>query len=219
MAQHVLHIISIWIIILPLVAGLINYQGLNEDSKWVFYLTIIAVPPQLLTYFFFTNETRWLNISYNLYTPFEFVLMFFLFKKKFENRINRKIQTGSAILYLILSLFFVVKYGFVEHFIEYWVCANNIIYILWIMIFLKEQYNSDSFIIRKSNPFAWYIMALIIYAPCTLLVFCLYYYVRDPHKTELMHLWLIQIVCNILLYIFFAIGLFISKKEKMQEIT
>jgi len=52
-----------------------------------------------------------------------------------------------------------------------------------------------------------------------LVVFCLYYYVRDPHKTELMNLWLIQILCNILLYIFFAIGLFISKNDKIKNNT
>ena len=215
MIRHILHIISIWIVVLPLIAGLINYRGLNSDSKWIFFMTIAAVPPQILTYFFVFNETSWLNFSYNLYTPVEFALAYGLFREKYERSINRRLLNLSALLYLVASLYFVVANGMMNQFIERWVCVNNLIYILWIMIFLKEQYSSDSFAIHKYNPFAWYILAFIIYAPCTLVLFCLYYYIRGPHRAELWNLWLIQIICNILLYLFFAVGLFISKKERI----
>ena len=165
MIRHVLHIISIWIVVLPLVAGLINYRGLNEDSKWIFFLTVVAVPPQVMTYFFNFTEEKWLNITYNLYTPVEFYLLFFLFKPKYETRGSRLTHLSTAFLYAALSIFFVVRFDIGKQFISYWVCANNLFYIFWIMLFLKEQYHSDSFLIRKENPFAWYILALIIYAP------------------------------------------------------
>jgi hypothetical protein len=215
MIRHVLYIISIWIVVLPLVAGLINYKGLNRDSKWIFFMTVAAVPPQILTYFVVFNETKWLNICYNLYTPIEFLLLYGLFYKKYYVRLNRVLLRLSVFVYAGVSLYFVMRYGIKEHFLSRWVCLNNLIYIFWIMTFLKEQYSSESFVIQKRNPFAWYILAFIIYAPCTVLIFCLYYYIRDPQRAELWNLWVIQIICNILLYIFFAVGLFISRKNEI----
>jgi hypothetical protein len=215
--NNVLHLISIWIVILPLAAGLINYKGLNNDSKWIFYMTVAAVPPQILTYFVHLTETKWLNVSYNLYTPIEFALLYGLFRRKYEVAINRLLQRLTAVVYAGISLYFIFVYGITDHFLERWVCVNNLIYIFWIMTYLREQYSSDSFVIHKGNPFAWYILAFIIYSPCTILVFSLYYYIRDPHRAELMKLWLIQIICNILLYIFFAVGLFISRKGEMSR--
>ena len=183
------------------------------DSKWVFYTVLCAFPPQIMTYFFSFKETEWLNLSYNLYTPLEFLFLFRLFFNKFENPVNQIIHKVSGLVYLLVSFFFVLRFGMLARFLEYWVCVNNMLYIIWIMIFLKEQYNSDSYLIVLNSSFGWYILGLIVYAPCTLLVFCLYYYIRDPMQTNLLHLWLIQIICNIILYLLFTIGLFISKRE------
>jgi hypothetical protein len=210
-------LISIWIVVLPLVAGLINYKGLNHDSKWIFYMTVAAVPPQILTLIEHLNETPELNILYNLYTPIEFVLVYGLLLGKYEVPINRKVQKFSAIVYAGISIYFIAVFGIRKQFLDRWECANSLIYIIWIMTFLKEQYGSDSFIIHKRNPFAWYVLALIIYSPCTMLVFSLYYYIRDPHRAELYNLWLIQEICNILLYLFFAVGLFISRKDAIDR--
>jgi len=205
--HNVLHVISIWIVVLPLAAGLINYKGLNSDSKWIFYITVAAVPPQILTYFVHFNETKWLNICYNVYTPVEFALLYGLFRKKFELPVNQFLGRLFAVVYVGVSVYFIAAFGISAHFLEWWVCINNLIYIFWIMTFLKEQYQSESFVIHKRNPFSWYILAFIIYAPCTVLVFGLYYYIRDPRRVGLWNLWLIQIICNILLYLFFAIGI------------
>ena len=213
--REIIHLISIWIVVLPLVAGLINYKGLNGDSKWIFYMTVAAVPPQILTYIVHLNETALLNISYNLYTPIEFILMYGLFRAKYEVPLNRKLQAISAVVYAGISVYFIAAFGVRDRFLERWECVNSLIYIIWIMTFLKEQYNSESFVIHKRNPFAWYLLAFIVYSPCTVLVFSLYYYIRDPHRAELYNLWLIQIICNILLYLFFAVGLFISRKEEI----
>jgi len=212
--NNILHLISIWIVVLPFVVGLINYKGLNGDSKWIFYITIAAVPPQILTYIVHFKETKWLNILYNLYTPVEFALLYGLFRKKYETSLSRMLLKMSGALYAGISIYCVSAYGITSQFLQWWVCVNNLIYIFWIMTYLKEQYNSDSFVIRKGNPFAWYVLAFIIYSPCTVLVFSLYYYIRNPNRAALWNLWLIQIICNILLYLFFAVGLFISRKSE-----
>lgn len=222
MIPHIIYIISIWIVVLPVVAGVVNYKGLNTDSRWIFYMSCLAVPPQLLTYLSVFRETRLLNIFYNAYTPLEFILMYLLFRPKYETRLRRSIQWWSAVAYGVISVYFVLvlaRYRIDDRFLNLWVCANNLTYILWIMLFLQEQYNSDSFVIRRDNPFAWYVLAFIVYAPCTVLVFGLYYYIRDPARPDQWNMWVIQSVCNIILYIFFAAGLFISTKDEKRRIT
>ncbi|HUB59613.1 MAG TPA: hypothetical protein VL978_02860 [Puia sp.] len=215
---NILHEISIWVVVLPLMAGLINYKGLNGDSKWIFYMTVAAVPPQILTFIVHLKETALLNILYNLYTPVEFILMYGLFRGKYEMRLNKRLLWISAVIYGVISVWFIVVYGIRDHFLERWECLNSLIYIIWIMTFLKEQYTSDSFVIQKRNPFAWYVLAFIIYSPCTVLVFSLYYYIRrGPHHSALYNLWRIPIICNILLYLLFAVGLFISRKEEISR--
>lgn len=210
MIKLIFHTLSIWIIILPSIAGFVNYKGLNKDSKWIFFLVLIAVPPQLLT-FVVKQENVLLNISYNLYTPIEFIILYLLFKDKYSNNISKLVLTSTVIIYCLLSVYLLNAYGISNQFISSWVCVNNIIYIIWILFFLKEQYQIESFTIERGNPFSLYILALIFYAPLTLITFALYYYIRKDAVSVLQYLSLIQDICNIILYVFFSIGLFKSK--------
>src|ERR1700743_82893 len=145
MIEHILHIISIWIIILPLVAGIVNYQGLNKDSKWIFALVVIAAFPQILTYFVFHKETPLLNISYNIYTPIEFIVLYIIFYSKYEGNHNKRILQWSAGIYLLASIWFIVTKGLSAQFLNLWEDLNDLIYLVWILLFLQEQYHSDSF--------------------------------------------------------------------------
>jgi hypothetical protein len=211
--RHILHTISIWIIVLPLLAGIINFKGLNKDSKWIFWLVIVAFIPQILT-FLIKQESPLLNISYNLYTPLELGMLYMVFIDKYEQNTSRRIVQASLLIYIPVFLFMFIKYGITASFLSTLVCINNIIYMIWILLLLKEQYQAEDSIIQKNNPFAWYLLALIIYAPCTVLVFALYYYIRDPENPVERNLWIIHSSCNILLYILFTVGLSLHKKHR-----
>ena len=103
---------------MPLAAGLINYKRLDRDSKWIFYLTIAAVPPQILTSIVHLKETPALNIFYNLYTPVEFILMYRLFWTKYiEMPSNRVLFKSSALLYAAVSVYLIVINGISRHFL------------------------------------------------------------------------------------------------------
>jgi hypothetical protein len=212
MIKEIFRIISIWIIVLPFIAGFINYKGLNRNSRWIFFLVIAALLPQLLT-FIVKKHTIALNVSYNIYTLIEFVFLSFLFDNKYQQPAHQFIVRITQVMYTGIIIFLFIKNGIATRFLNELVCINNIIYIVWISLFLKEQYNLPDTSIQRGNAFAWYLLALLIYAPCTVIVFALYYYIRGANPI-LQNLWVIQSVCNIILYIFFSVGLFIPKQEE-----
>ncbi len=211
MIKTIFNQISIWIIILPLLAGFINYRGLNKDSRWIFLLVWVALVPQVLTAII-GKETSLLHVSYNVYTPIEFGILYILFREKLNEGIHKKIVYVSLGLYIVISLVIMIREGLSNSFLNSLACVNNVIYMVWILLILKEQYNVEDFIIRKSNPFAWYLLAILIYAPCSLIALALYYYIRNPLNPVLLNLWIIQSVCNILLYILFSVGLFLRRQ-------
>lgn len=210
--KEIIHLISIWIIVLPVLAGFINYKGLNKDSRWIFLLVVVAAVPQLLT-FIINEHTAALNISYNLYSLIEIVVFFFLFMNKFLQSGSKIIVYLSAAAYLFVALYFFIAKGFAATFLNTLVCVNNCIYMLWILILLKEQYQVKETLIVKSNPFMWYLLGILIYAPCSVIAFALYHYMREDENTLVANLWIIQSICNILLYILFTVGLFIPRQK------
>lgn len=212
MIKELFRTASIWVIVLPLVAGFINFKGLNKDSRWIFLLVIAALVPQLLTAFLLKSSPL-LNITYNTYTLLEFGGLYILFSHKYQQTTHLHILRITGIAYALYAAYTLLQNGWQNTFLNNLVCANNIIYIAWILFLLKEQYSLPNTTIRPQNPFAWYLLALLVYAPGSVIEFALYHYIREPANQELLNLWIIQSICNILLYVLFSIGLFIPRQK------
>jgi hypothetical protein len=210
MLQSILHQLSIWIVVIPFLIGIMNFNGLNLDSRWIFFLTMAALIPQLMTAFV-ENDGPLFDATYNLYTPLEFAVLFVIFSGKFISTTDRWIIWSTAALYLLVCASFFIRFGIINKFLGGLVCVNNIIYMFWILLLLKQEYSLDTQLIRKSNAFTWYFIAWIFYAPCTVALFALYHYIRDPGNVALKSLTIIQDIFNILLYLLLSVGLLIRK--------
>lgn len=215
MIKEIARIISIWIIVLPFIAGFINFRGLNRDSRWIFFLVIAGLIPQLLT-FFVNTESQILSFSYNLYTLAEVSMLSALFRPKFQTGFSRAIQSFSLLVYISVAFWLIFQSGMIDRFLNELVCANNILFMTWILIYFREQFTNPQGEIHKYSPFAWYLLGWIIYAPCSVVLFALYYYIREPENIRLLNLWIIQSGMNILLYICFAIGLFLRPQNSFE---
>jgi hypothetical protein len=201
--SEALSAISIWSIVVPLIAGLFFLKQLSFDSFLIWGIVVLGTIPQLLRAF--TDNRALLTISYNAYTAAEFVLMFFFFKKTIQ---RKKIVYALSLLYLLVSGFLLTRYGFFDRFLNEWVCANNFIYTAWVLLVLIEKYETgDSMRLDFQVPFFWYIAGLLFYCPCTTLVFSLWYYIRTHPDTSLQNLWVIHSVFNIALYFFITVGI------------
>lgn len=210
--RNIFNIISIWIVVLPAIVGFINYKGLNRDSRWIFLVVLAALGPQLLT-FVYPRGSDVLYASYNIYSPIEFIILYQLFKCKYVEKSGSIVLRISALLYLLIFTWMFVDEGITQAFLNSLVCVNNLAYVTWILFFLKEQYNAGSSEMGKENPFTWYLLALIIYAPCTIFSFALYHYIRDQSNPILMSYTLVHNICNILMYLLFSVGLLLPRQK------
>lgn len=215
MIKEIARIISIWIIVLPFFAGFINFRGLNRDSRWIFYFVIAGLVPQILT-FIINSESPLLNFTYNFYTLVEVAILSIIFRPKFQTNSARIMQKVCLLFYFLISTFVIVKHGLLSRFHNELVCANNILFMIWILVYFREQFSSPRGEIHRQSPFAWYLLGWIIYAPCSVVLFALYHYIREPGNTWLMNLWVIQSGMNIFLYICCAIGLFILPQNSTE---
>ena len=214
--KEIFEAISIWIILLPLLIGSWFTKKLGRDSIIIFVLVIIATPPQILTAFL-PLHSKTLNVFYNVYTPFEFFLVFILFKKKFEGRTNNIIFRASGILYLLISVLFITLFNFKKKFISEWACVNNIIYIVWGLLFISEILILDTDGVNKKNAFTYFLLGIFFYSQCTVLIFCLYYFISQTQI--LSNTWIIQSLSNIIMYCLFSIGFVVDIKSSQKHLS
>lgn len=207
-AQIILQL-SIWIIIVPLVAGLILFNFLDEPSRLILYLVILAAIPQLLTAIMI--HTSNLNVFYNLYTPLEFLFFYFLLGSKFKQPgAFRTISHILIILFLAVLALLIWMYGLKYKFLNELVCMANIVYLIWIFMFILQGLLNDQKLMNTSLPIFWFIAALVLYTPCTIYVFAMSYYIKRSTNPFIHSLWSIHGIFNIMMYLFFSIGFYMN---------
>src|SRR5215831_8689501 len=113
--------LSIWSIVLPLVAGLFFYKSLDEPSRIIFYLMILAAIPQLLT--IPMDDTKALNVVYNLYTPIEFLFIYLLIGIKIQIRSFRIFGIILIIIFSCFASYLILTYGLYNRFLNELVCG------------------------------------------------------------------------------------------------
>lgn len=198
--------VSTFVILMPLLVGGMSCIRLSKDSLLILGVVFFGSIPQLLN-FFQPCEELLNNVLYNLYTPLEFLLYGLLFAKKWQDAAERKIFSISIILYFFLSIIFVAKWGIEDDFIYSWAWTNNLIYVIWILVFLYGQYNKNvSLIFTPGVPFFWFLIGILLYAPCTMLVFSMWDFLYQNKSDTANTLRIIHAVFNINMYVFFTIG-------------
>ena len=218
MIRAILHNVSIWIVVIPFLLGCINFKGLNRDSRWIFLLVTVALVPQLMTAFV-KNDDSAFNIAYNLYTPIEFFIFCVVFRSKFRTRRERVWFSGWIFGYLIICAIYFTRFGIEKAFLGELVAINNVLYIVWILAIFRQEFTEEVTFIEVDYPFTWYLVALLVYAPCTVMTHALYHYLRNRETPVFQNLLIIQDIFNILLYILFAVGLVMRSKDSPRSLV
>jgi hypothetical protein len=210
---YALREISIWIILLPLVVGILLHDQLSTNSKIILLLVLVGLPPQL-TSDYISETSR--NILYNTYTPIEFFILYFFFRRQYSSQLNKTLFVLTVPLYLIVTAVILINEKSIENrFIGEWVSVNNLVYMIWILLYFRDQYLLPNLTFSFNNSFSWALLGLFIYAACTPLHFVLYDRVKRSYLSAF------QSSFNILLYIFFTIGFYKDKmlKDKLAQKT
>lgn len=107
---------------------------------------------------------------------------------------------------------FFLRYGLERRFLHELVCIANIVFMLWVLLLLRQEFMAADTLIVRSNPFTWYFVAIALHSPCRVATLALYYYIRDPEANPIrLYLTVIDSGFNILLYLLFSVGLLFRK--------
>ncbi|HVI47232.1 MAG TPA: hypothetical protein VM802_20305 [Chitinophaga sp.] len=209
--QEALSTLSIWCVVMPLLTGCRYFRMLNADSRIIVGVVALAAIPQLLRAYI--DSGALLNVTYNLYTPLEVVLLYSLFSKRIVQRNRRRIFIVTAVFSCMSYFMLTAWYGISSRFINEAVSINDLIYTGWALLVILEQYEVDEGGINIRTPFFWYLTGLILYAPCTMLVFSLWRYIRLHPDAVIANIWIIQSIFNITMYLLFTIGILMDHEE------
>lgn len=209
-----LQLISEWIVVVPFVWGLLLFSKLDTASKIIFCVVCIALIPQLATTFLKNVDKEFLNILYNLYTPLEFCFLLFFF---YQRNKNRFLILSILLLNIIISIFLFSIKDISNGVVFQMISINNLLYTFLIFLYLIKQFNNDNYLLSISDPYNWYIIGLLLYAPCTFFVFANYLKTSSNLNSGKSVLWVIHNIFNILMYIFFAIGFLKNKSNQLKD--
>lgn len=210
--EKILVEISYFIVLLPLLAGLLFFKKLNLDSKWIFFLSLAAAIPHILTALGYSQAQR--NIIFNSYTFIEFVLYYFLFKDKYIHLLSKNVFKVSVAIFILISVGFVLKNGLQNTFLNLWVCIANLMYLFWLMLLIRESIVEDIPIFQRAVPFTYYALGVIVYACTSMLVMSFYNRLLTETTSSLQNLWLFHDAANIFIYSMFLVGLLVDYYTK-----
>ena len=208
---EILNTISIWSITIPLVTGIVGFLRLAADSRLIFAMVVFATIPQLLR-FFYAHAVS-VNLIYNLYTVVEFFIVFLLIKSKWENALSRRTFFLAATVYVLLSAFLILKIGLVNRFLNEWVVVNNLVFVYWKLLYYIQEFEKDEAVyVDFKSPLGLYMLGILFYAPCTVLIFSLWHYIK-AEESSFSGIWTIHSFSNICMYVLFAKGMAIDIRQ------
>ncbi len=212
MIKEILEQISVWIILLPFVVGLICIKKMQISSTIIFILVCVACIPQLLPNTFINS--KYFNITYNIYTIAEFGLVLLFFYKNYFFKHIKTIAFASAIVYFFIALYYFFTFSITNEFINQLPCINNLFYVFWIILFVIETEVEQATKQYSFNTHIYFIIGILQYAATSTFIIGIYHL---KHYNSLLNtLWIFQSLPNITMYILFTIGFLFDAKKYNQ---
>ena len=191
--------ISYFIVLLPLLTGLIFWRKTKSFSRGLILLSFVAAVPHLLAAFGIPPSKR--NIIYNLYTVVEFAIMFSIFRPRFVTSFSKRVIGG------VLSIPILISKNFITDFNNQLVCLTNLVFLFWILVLMRDTYLFDTPLFTKKDPFTFFALGIIVYASASMLVMGLYNFLLENPKSPVAKLWVFHDFSNIFIYTMFFVGI------------
>jgi hypothetical protein len=197
--------LSNWSVVFTLLTGLILIARVRRDSYFILALVACASVPQVVNALAHNSPSK--VLIYNLYTITEFIILFVLFQKKLTLRFATLVYNSTLFIYALLSVGFIYFLDIHRNFIAEWVCVNNILFLLWTLLYMSEKLIIPGNDFDIGEPFSIYIIAFVLYSATTILYFSIARYISSHRESILQQLETVHDVSNILLYLLLALGL------------
>jgi hypothetical protein len=204
-----LYLVSIFSVLLPLMAGMILFKKLEINSKLIVVLVTFATVPQLVA-FFESESNPQKTVFYNLYTLFDSLILAYIFFRNSETKIVRKSIQVIITIQVGIVIWSFGKFGLGDRFRTEFVCLNSILQILWVLTYFYERYVSEKIGSIEKEPMFWFCLGILIYAPTTYFLFVFYDVIRSSKEPQYNDLWDLHHLLNTCMYVLYTVGISIN---------
>ena len=128
--EKILHSISVFSVLVPLITGLLMYKKLDRNSRIMLLLLTFASVPQLAS--LLPNENDKYRF-FNIYSVLDSIIWGFLFYRNSRNSAIKKSIAIIITLQVIVSIWTFSVGGLKHRFYSEFVCLNSLLQVLWVL--------------------------------------------------------------------------------------
>lgn len=209
--QRWLPLCSPWVILLPIIIGIVFYRHYNRGLRilciHLFIACVVDVSAQLLR-FLNSNNLPLLHV----YTLTEFTLLYLFFEHYWNNFFSKRVLRSIAIGFVTFS---VINSLFIQNIYTFNSYARGLEALLMIIFSLLSFYKifQDPSVRMEQQPVLWIIAGILIYFSGSFTLFVLSNYILPLGVTLNFQIWAVHAFLSILLYVFISIGLWKMRKR------
>jgi hypothetical protein len=193
--------------LLAFITGIIYWKKVRHTHwKWfVVYLGFIFILDSTGGFMFMVLKQNNAWLYKWLIMPVSFLFFFWLYWKTFTHRKEKNWSVAASVIYglsFIADTVWLSKIKFVYSSFSY--CTGNLLLLILIILFFLKFIGSDEILQYKRNMMFWVCIGLLVYYMISLPYFGLWNTLRTDYKLLFRRYWIVQMVLDYLMYIFFT---------------
>lgn len=188
-----------YLMLIPLLVGIIKYRELNLPLKILLYYVIFDIVTTLINEFLWARNINNLYV-FNLFKVVEFFIITYVFQLIIKNkRIDYLIKTAYFV-YGIVILYTFLYYQAFDEYANHLNLIESFLFIVFASSYLFYLIKNEKDILK--DPFAWFSSAVLMYFITSFLIYASFHKLAKLDKTVFMQVWTVK---NLFMYLYFIL--------------
>lgn len=207
---------TIYLIVLFL-CSLICLYHYKVLAKYLRYFTLMLFTTLLVesVAVFLIRNNAWL---FNIYTCFEFIFYFLLFRFHIENEKFKNTTLYFIAIFLLVALTNILFFQGINLFNNYTHSLGSVLIVTCSVAFYRQSLNSANPQPLLHVPMFWISTGLLMYYTCSFFFYGLFHYIISVDMSVALKLYRIVQVLNIIMYLLFTFGIVSSTMHRKQSL-
>jgi hypothetical protein len=198
--------------------GITSYTKINKVAKFLFFLLVVTFVAELLAEYSAIKFKNNLFI-YHFFNPVENFLLGIVYYISLRNKSGRTLALLSSIIFVPFAL---INSFFIQPFAENKINSNailleSVLVVFYSLMYFAEIVSREDSINLFRIPFAWVSAANLIFFGTNTFFWGLYNSLILDRKADLTIFFKILFLENVVLYLCFGIGIWLSAKKKFHD--
>ena len=212
MTTELTHFLSIYSVLLPLLAGLLFFKSQEANARIMLLLLAFASIPQLASLF---PNPKIKTPLYNLYILIDAVLWGYLFLRNIKIPIIKKAVIAIISIQLFVTIYVFAVNGIQNRFYAELICLHSLIQLIWVLLFFYNRYRKEEIQKLEHQSIFWFCLGILLYAPSTYFLFAFYPIIKG--NDEYRPIWVAHDLLNTIMYVLFTFGFIVNIRRLTQN--